>query len=52
MTEQRKEYQRKWAKDHPEKVKEYRRTSARRKALAEILAERQKQTEIGKEVTA
>jgi len=53
MTEQRREYQRKWAKDHPEKIREYRKNTARRKALEEILADRQKRTNLGKkEATA
>ncbi len=53
MTEKRREYQKQWAKDHPEKIREYRKNTARRRALAEILESRQKQTNLGKkEATA
>lgn len=48
MTDQRREYQRQWAKDHPEKIREYRKNTARRRALAEIMEERQKRQNLGK----
>ena len=34
------EYQRRWSKDHPDKIREYRLNRMRRAALAEILAGR------------
>lgn len=50
--EERRERQRQWRKDHPEKVKTYRRDYLRRKYLAEMVEERKKATNLGKEVTA
>lgn len=38
--QRRREYRRKWAKDHPEKLREYRKNHLRRAALAEMLAAR------------
>ena len=50
--EERRERQRQWRKDNPDKVKTYRRDYLRRKYLAEMLAERKKATNLGKEATA
>lgn len=42
MTEEtrsrRREYQRQWEKDHPEKIQEYRRNARRRAALSDLLS--------------
>ena len=47
MTEEekqhRREYKREWARQHPEKLREYRKNQLRRAALAVILAERQEE---------
>lgn len=50
--EERRERQRQWRKDNPDKVKTYRRDYLRRKYLADMVAERKKETKIGKEATA
>lgn len=53
MTEDQKErrnaYRREWAKRHPDRIREYRRTQLRRIGLAMILAERGQN--VTKEVT-
>lgn len=46
--EKRREKQREWRRNNPEKVREYRRNYLRKKALAEMLAERGKKQEIKK----
>lgn len=35
----RREYMRKWVKEHPEKIREYRKQQARRSAISELLVE-------------
>lgn len=51
-TEAKREYNRQWKKEHHEKVMENERNRLRRKYLADFLAERQKQTILGKKEVA
>lgn len=37
--QRKREYLRKWVKEHPEKIREYRKQQARREAIAELLVE-------------
>lgn len=49
MTEANKAKRREWQREHPDKIREYTRNRLRRKYLAEFLAERKKEPNLGKE---
>lgn len=50
--ERNRERQREWRHNNPEKTRKYRQDYLRRKYLAEMLAERKKAPNLGKEATS
>lgn len=48
VSEAKRNYDRQWRHDNPDKMREYHKNTLRRKYLAEFLAERQKQPILGK----